>query len=130
MSNFERASRLKLRFEGAKGQSLQTEDLWDLPLQSTVGRSNLDDVAKTIHRQMRESQEESFVSSPTPQNSLLQLQMDIVMRVIEVKKAENLARANEALVRQKNERIREIIAKKEDEQLENLGIEELQGMLQ
>lgn len=51
---FIKASRTKLRFESPKGL-LSVEDLWDLPLISTMGKANLDDIAKTAFQALMSS---------------------------------------------------------------------------
>ena len=58
MNIFEEASRLKLRFVTAVG-GCTVEALWDLPFKSKVN-ANLDDVAKTVSRAIKNSGEESF----------------------------------------------------------------------
>ena len=58
--DFEKASRIRLRFDTPQG-SLTVEDLWQLPLTSRTGRANLDDIAKSLNRQLKETAEESFV---------------------------------------------------------------------
>ena len=60
---FEQASRLKLRFTTARG-SLSVEDLWDLPLTSTTGKPNLDDIAKSLNRELRATSEETSFVEP------------------------------------------------------------------
>ena len=48
MDIFEQASRLKLRFPSPLG-TLSTEDLWHLPLTSTTGKANLNDIGKALN---------------------------------------------------------------------------------
>lgn len=81
---FERASKKKLRFETDLG-TLSVEDLWDLPLQATRG-VNLDDLAKSFSKALKEEEEESFVEKPKPNKKLadLRLRFAIVKRIIEV----------------------------------------------
>ena len=56
---FERASKLKLRFNTEKGM-VTTEDLWDLPLLQR-NAVDLDSLAKNLNKAVKESGEESFV---------------------------------------------------------------------
>ena len=83
---FEKASRLKLRFDTPKGM-ITTEDVWDLPLTSRNGAS-LDNLAKDLNRTIKETEEESFVADKSARNTVLELKFDIVKHIIEVKKAE------------------------------------------
>jgi len=64
MSLFETASKNKLRFSSIKG-NLTTEDLWDLPLTSKSGRICLDNIAKQLYKELKDSTEESFVLPKT-----------------------------------------------------------------
>lgn len=128
MSMFEKATRLKLRFDTPKGP-LAAEDLWDLPLTSTTGRANLDEIAKGLFRQLKESDEVSFVQPTQTADKATQLKFDIVKHVIEVRVAERdaseLARAN----KEKKQLILSIIAQKEVEQFSNTSLDELKAMV-
>ena len=86
MENFERATRLKLRFQTNAGL-LAVEDIWDLPLTSQRGAS-LDELAKGLRRKLKETEEESFVVKTNAVNNELQLAFDIVNHVIDIKLAE------------------------------------------
>ena len=61
MNLFEHASRNKLRFASPKGD-LSVEDLWDLPLTSTTGKANLDDIARDLYHQIDSKAVISFVN--------------------------------------------------------------------
>ena len=128
MSMFEEASRLKLRFTTAKG-SVTTEDLWDMPLLSRAPGISLDDLAKNLSKNIRESSEESFVTVHTVANKKLELQFDIVKHVISVKLEERDKAKRAVEVKEQKEKIMSIIAKKKDEDLEGLSIEALQKMV-
>lgn len=127
---FEQASRLKFRFDSARGQ-LTVEDLWDLPLTSSVGRPCLDDIARQLNRALKTNQEEdvSFVEPATPKTTILQDKFDIVKHIIAVRLAERNAAADERARAEKKQRILEIIAKKQDASLESASTEELETML-
>lgn len=126
---FEKASRLKLRFDSTRGQ-LSIEDLWDIPLTSGTGKPNLDDIAKGLHRELRSSKEtESFVTPvESGGNDELQLKFDVVKHVIGVRIAERDAAAASAKRRENKQRILEIVAMKEDESLRGKSLEELKAM--
>lgn len=129
MSMFEQASSLKIRFDTTRGQ-VSVEDLWDLPLTSGTGKPNLDDIAKGIHRELRNSAEtESFVTpASSAGNDELQLKFDLVKHVIGVRIAERDKAAEAAKRRENKQRILEIVAMKEDESLRGKSLEELKAM--
>lgn len=95
---FEIAARQKLRFASSLFAALTVEDLFDLHLTA------LDDVAKGINRQINAEKEESFLSKN--KNSVrkdLELKLEIVKHVIDVKEtetAERVAAQNKAAQRQ------------------------------
>lgn len=123
---FEKASRLKIRFDTSQGQ-LDVEDLWDLPLTSN-NRANLDDVARKLSKQVKESETESFVVKPAKANEITLLKFDIVKHVIEVRLAENEAAAITRANKERKQKILAIIANKQDEQLATSSIEDLQKL--
>lgn len=129
---FEQASRSKLRFDSSKG-GLTTEDLWDLPLTSPSGnRANLDAIAMDLYRQTRESAEIiSFVNpaAESREKAELELRLAIVKHVIDTKLAERAAMEAAAERRNKKQRLLELIAHKQDEELSSKPIEELQALV-
>lgn len=125
---FEQAARLKLRFETPKGL-LSAEDLWDLPLTSVRG-VNLNDIAKGLNRELKNTDDEDFVNKPAIGNTILKLRFDIVKHVIDVRLAENEAARLVAEKREKKARLTELIAQKQDEQLAQKSVEELQAMVE
>lgn len=126
---FEKATRLKLRFDSPRGQ-LSIEDLWDIPLTSGTGRPNLDDIAKGLHRELRATADVMSFVEPhaASRTDELQLGFDIVKHVIEVRVAERNAAADAAKRRENKQRILEIVAMKEDESLRGKSLEELKAM--
>lgn len=126
---FEKASRLKLRFDTPKGQ-LSVEDLWDLPLTSATGKANLDDIAKDLFRELKDEGDVSFVTPARSSNKVTQLKFEIAKYVIGVRIAERdaaeLARAN----KEKKQLVLGIIAQKENEALTNTSLEELKAMVE
>lgn len=127
-ANFEQASRLKLRFSANVGL-ITAEDLWDLPLTSTRGDS-LDAIARAIHRELKSSEEESFVVKATNTNKLAQLAFDIVMHVIDVKIADTEAAKIKAANKARKQQLLDLIADKQDESLKAMSAEELQAMVE
>ncbi len=126
---FEKATQLKLRFDSPKGQ-LSVEDLWELPLTSKTGKVNLDDVAKDLYRQLKESTNTvSFVDESQKGDEILQLKFDIVKRVIEVKKAMAAAQYEARERAEKKQKIMALIEEKKNETLSQASIEELEAQL-
>jgi chemotaxis signal transduction protein len=126
MDNFEKASRLKLRFETAKG-FLAIEDLWDLPLRGNG--TSLNSLAKNLNRKIKDEGEEDFVSPSTRANEVLGLQFDLVKHVIEIRLAEAEAAAQVREKKEKKQKLLEIISKKQDAALEQTPVEDLEKML-
>ena len=125
---FEKATRLKLRFDTGKGQ-LTVEDLWDLPLTSTINKANLDEIARSLHKQLKNDDDVSFVDKDKKSDAIVQLKFDIVKHIIEVRLEENekkaAARANSA----KRQVLLQALAERETEDLKNKTPEEIRAML-
>lgn len=121
MNVFEYATRRKVRFP-FKGQ-ISTEDLWDLSLE------NLDSIYKTLKAQVKVEQGESLLRKASPNDELLDVQIEIVTHIVNVKLAEREARQKDRERRERNARIKEIIAQKQDADLQSKSVEELEKML-
>lgn len=129
MSVFEIAARKKFRFDTAKGK-FSVEDLFDLPLLSTTAAPCLDDIARSLYKQLKESEEMSFVSEAAQVSTETQMKFDLVKRVIEIKKAEREASRLAAERRAQKQRIMEIMGHKQDEALQGKSLDELAKMLE
>ena len=115
---FEKASRMKLRFN-FKGQC-SVEDLWELPLE------NLDIMYRSLRKKQRDLEgEESLLTQKTIEDETLELQIGIIKRIVEVKKAEKEARVLELENRQQARKLDELIAEKKQESLRGKSLEEL-----
>lgn len=128
MSIFEQASRLEVRFITAKGH-VTTEDLWHLPLQSARAGTSLDDLAKALHKELKECDETSFVTPGKAADPILQLRFDIVKHIIDVRLAENAAAAAARANTEKKQKLLEILARKQDASLESASEEEIRAMI-
>lgn len=125
---FELASRKKFRFESVKGL-LPVEDLWDLPLTSTTGKANLDDIAKNLHNLVKSGVEQvSFVNPTTSSNTDDQNRFDIVKYIIGVRVAERDAAKDASVRAEKKQQILSLIAQKQFEQLGATSLEDLQKL--
>lgn len=126
---FEKAARLKLRFDTSRG-ALSVEDLFDLPLQTTRANGvSLDQIAIALDKKLRETTTVSFVDDTTTANAETQLQFDLVKHVIGIKKAENAAAKAKQDAAARKQHLMELINKKKDEALGAKSIEELQAEL-
>ena len=112
---FEGAVRAKYRFP-FKGQ-ITVEDLWDLSLQ------DLDRVFKALNTEAKQSQEESLLKIRDKNAEMLDRKIEIVKHIVAVKQAEIQALKDAADKKAQKQRIMEIIAKKEDDALQNMSLE-------
>lgn len=120
MEMFEKATRLKLRFQH-KG-NLSAEDLWDLPLEQ------LDRVYSKLSAEKKGKQEDSLLMKMTDEDRVLDLQIDIVKHIVKTKLDEREARDLRAEKKMQSDKIAAIIAKKKDAVLEDMSIEELEKL--
>lgn len=125
---FEQASKLGLRFTTNKGNAT-ADDLWNLPLSSSTGKINLDDIARSISAKIKESEVESFVNKRTTANTLEKLRLDVVKRVIEVKLEENEARKNEKETAARKQALLEALSNKKADSLTKMSEAELEAEL-
>ena len=125
------AARKKLRFDTTKGQ-LSAEDLWDLPLISDAGRPNLDDIAKVLYKTIKDGEEVSFVTSTAKSSTafaVLKTKFDIVKYIIDIKLEDAGVAKKAKLTKERNQRIMELMAQKDDDVLASKSKEELMAML-
>lgn len=126
---FEKATRQKLRFDTDKGR-ISVEELWELPLISKSGAAvNLDDIAKALFAQLKDTSEVSFVTDVQPANDTLRLKFEIVKHIIDVKLAEREQAANAAKNSEQRQMIMGLIEAKKAEALAGSSIEDLQKMM-
>jgi hypothetical protein len=128
MDMFEKAVREKLTFKSIKGDLLP-QDLFDVKLKSN-NNFDLDTIAKTINKEIREESEESFVTESSPSASLNKLRLDIVKHVIAVKLKEKKEKEEATANRERKQRILEILDRKSSEALEAKSEEELRKELE
>lgn len=124
---FEKATRMKLRFETKRG-NITTEDLWDLPLTSKAGVS-LDDIAKNLNKKIKDGEEESFVTERSEANNVLNLQFSLVKHVIKARLDEQKAKKDALEAKRRREHILDLIEEKKKDNLKSLSIEELEKMI-
>lgn len=118
---FEMAARKKFRFP-FKGM-ISVEDLWDLSVQ------NLDTVFKTLNAEVKQVKEESLLATKSTEDAILDAKIEIVKHIVKIKLEEIDQRQQAAAKREQKRRLQELIANKQDEELQGKSIEELQAML-
>lgn len=117
---FEQATRKQVRFETTKGV-LTTEDLWSMNLNS------LDKIAVALKKEL-DNVQESFIKKDV-QKTAEQLKFDIVLHIINTKMREQEERERAAQVSLQREKIKELIASKQNQALEQKSIDELMAEL-
>lgn len=125
--NFERASKLKLRY-ATKAGKISTEDLWDLPLESKKGVS-LDNLARSLNKALKENAEESFVVQKTKVNSELELAFNIVKYVIDYKMAMADRAAKAAVTKARKEKLLAAKSRLEGAELDGKSMAEIDAEL-
>ena len=119
---FERASRLKIRF-AFKGH-LAVEDLWDLPLEQ------LDETYGCLAETLDGTKRKSLLNKKTAADELTALSVELVTRIIEVKKAEADDRKSQAAKAARRRELTALLADKQNEELRGKSAEEIQKMLE
>lgn len=126
---FEYATRYKLRFATTRGD-FNVEQLWDVPLRSRDD-FNLNMVAKTISRALKDATEESFVEvRRTMFLTALEINLEIVKHVIEVKLKEEELVKKRADNRIEREKLLAILAEKQTGKLGALTEEEIKKRIE
>lgn len=121
MNIFEYATRNAVRFPYKGSQSV--EELWRLSL------NELDSIYKTLNKQVKQSEEESLLSTKASVDTELEVQIAIVKHIVSVKLAEKEASEKAHTKREQKQKIMSIIATKENEALQNSSIDDLRKML-
>lgn len=119
--------RKKLRF-GQGGWMM--EDLYDLNLDSRHTRSSLDQIAKDLNKQIKETGEESFVNTNKNKASEeLLLKFEIVKHIISVRLAEQEAAKNAQDIKAQKEELLSLIKDAEMSEKKSMSKEELLASL-
>ena len=118
---FVTATRNKFRFP-FRGQ-ISVEDLWDLSVE------NLDSVYKTLNSQVKKAKEESLLNTKSKEDEIIEMQIEIVKYIVSVKQDEAAKKVAAKEKKARKQRILEVLAAKEDADLQNKSPEELQAML-
>ncbi|WP_411735088.1 hypothetical protein [Paenibacillus sp. M2] len=118
---FEIATKTKIRF-AFKGL-ISTEDLWDLSVE------NLDSIFKTLNSQLKQVKEESLLNTKTKEDKELDVKIELVKYIVSTKLAEKEAQLKAKAQKEQKQKIQEILFTKQNQELENKSVEELQAML-
>jgi hypothetical protein len=118
---FEVAARNKFRFQF--NGIINTEDLFDLTPR------NLDSIFKTLNSELKKVKEESLLEVKTQQDKELDMKIEIVKYIVNVKLEEAELRAKAKDQKEKKQKILEIMSDKQDQDLQNKSVDELKAML-
>ncbi len=122
---FEYATRNKLRFASVRGE-LTIEQLWDVPLRSRDD-FNLNVIAKTTSKALKEISEENFVeTTKTAAHTRLEISLAVVKYVIEVRLSDEADAATRAERKLEKEKLLGILAEKQAGKLSELSEKDLQ----
>lgn len=119
---FEIATRNRYRFN-YKGV-MTVEDLWSLRVE------DLDAIFKMLNRQKKTADEDSLLATKSAEDQDLANKIDIVRYIVSVKLAEAAERVSAADKKAQRDKIMEIVAKKKDKALEDMGIDDLMKKLE
>jgi hypothetical protein len=126
MEQFKQASKLKLRFATDKGL-LSTEQLWDL------NQTQLANLIKSIKKVLKQTDNDDDLSFLTTTSSVAdtenKLRFDIAKEIYLTKKKEIEELRDAAQIKQENEKILSIIARKKESKLEEMSVEELEKLI-
>lgn len=124
MSNqemFIKATRNKARFP-YRGQT-SVEDLWDLPV------TELDKIYKSLKKQEKTVNEESLLEVKTEEDEELTMQIEIVKYIVGVKLEEKKQAENAKAKKEQKEKLLQLLADKQYEELKGKTAEEIQKMI-
>lgn len=119
---FETATRKKFRYP-FRGQ-ISTEDLWDLNL------TELDSIYKTLTKEAKAKDDGESLMSQNKIDEELLLKIEIVKTVFETKQEEANASKVAAEKAKKKEKLMAILARKQDDSLEQMSEEDLKKAIE
>ena len=118
---FEMATRNQFRFP-YKGM-INSEDLWQL------SPKELDSIFKTLNSQLRQIKEESLLEAKTMEDQILDTKINIVKYIFNVKQEEEQLRLKAKENKEKKQKLMEILASKQDQDLLDKSAEDIQKMI-
>lgn len=118
---YKEATRLKLRYATIKGD-ISTEQLWDLSV------DDLDVIAVNLQEELEALGKKSFLTRRSNADKVLKIKFDVVFDILSTKVEEAELAKTAKDRKEHNAKIDALIAKKQEEQLENLSVDELLTM--
>ena len=121
-TQFITATRKKLRFETARG-GLNTEDLWDLSLDS------LDKIAVDLDEKVQKAGRKSFIGKRNPSATVDVLKLDVVKTIIEIKIDDDDKKKTRAAAAGQRAFLNDLLIQKQTDALKTLSVEEIQKQI-
>ena len=106
-----------------KGQAT-VEDLWDLPV------TELDKIFKILNAEAKKAKEESLLETKSEESEKLAVRIGIIKYIVSVKLEEKKEAELAKERKEQKQKIMEILASKQDEELKGKSVEELEKMLE
>lgn len=115
---YKQALKKKVRFQTGKLE-ITIEDLF------TLDEIALDNIAKNINKELKSSQEESFLTPKSTGNSVLNLKLEILKDII----ADKMLEKEEKTKEKERKFYNDLLKKRELEEFDTMPIEEIQKRL-
>lgn len=125
---FIKATRKHYKFKSNVGL-LNVEDLWDLDL-NNKSNLDLDTIAKTLNKEIKTNEEESFVATKSTKNSDLEAKLEIVKYIIKVKLEEAETRKNAADKKRQKDELFEAYTRAKNKELDSKSPEQILAMIE
>jgi len=124
MDNFKEAVKRGVRFNTSRG-SLSTEQIYSLSMSSVAI------IVKSLKIELKKNNDDdlSFLDDTTISDPILELKFNVAKDIYLDKKADRDLLKSESETKLHNQKILELIKKKQDEELGDLSIEDLEKQL-
>lgn len=122
-SLFAKATRKKLRFHIEQGL-VSAEDLWDCNL------SILNLLAIKLNREIKTNEEEDFLKEVPKVVTTTKLEFNVVIHILEVKKAEKQARLDATKNKENKDKLLAALVRKEDQAIDSMSREDIQKAIE
>lgn len=123
MDLYKKAVKYKTKIQTTYGL-LSAEQLFDLTI------PELDSLAVSLEELVEKSPKKSFINSSTPENAKAKFKFDLVLDILQTKVKDQESANKMAETKAKRAKIAELIERKKDANLEEMSLEELEGMLE
>ena len=118
---FEVATRNQFRF-AFKGM-ISVEDLWQL------SPRDLDTIFKSLNSELKKVKEESLLETKSMEDQILDIKIQIVKHIFNIKQEEEKLRVEAKQNKEKKQKLMEILASKQDQDLLDKSAEDIQKMI-